>query len=260
MSDITSTPTTVASLVSLTNSKIESKILTEDNYEVLSVEPLRLTTTQHNTVVKIRVDLAARTPNLAIPASDRFSVRTVELTRIDLKDIAAFRGIEKNTLGQYVATASVDAIISLLGANIQPEEVELIKIRDGVHLFRAKPDSLGYIGGLTIVGEADETEEGEAGAGENENNNNPQPKPQVSALTIQGPNEVEVDSVNTYTVVGTPADAELPSVTWSVDVGEISEGEYLAPAEGETATITASVTTEGGVVTGTLEVTLRPKV
>jgi hypothetical protein len=75
---------TLKSLVSVANSKIEPKILTDRNFKVLSIKPLRSTTSPHNTVASVQVDLAGDSP-IAIVSSDRYSRRLVEFTRIDLK-------------------------------------------------------------------------------------------------------------------------------------------------------------------------------
>src|SRR5690606_35515988 len=103
MDVVNTNPTSLASLVSIVNSKVEPKLLTDDNFEILSIKPLTLTTSKHNTVAEIRVDLGANLPTKVLTVNDRYSLRTVEFTRIDLNDIAKFRNLTVNATGQYVA-------------------------------------------------------------------------------------------------------------------------------------------------------------
>lgn len=141
---------TLKSLVSVANSKIEPKILTDHNYKVLSIKPLRSTTSPHNTVASVQVDLAGDSP-IAIVSSDRYSRRLVEFTRIDLKDIANFRAIPKNKKGQYIGEITDAAsVITLLNAAIEEDELVLITTADAT-VVKAAEDSLGYIGSLTFA-------------------------------------------------------------------------------------------------------------
>lgn len=145
---------TLKSLVSVANSKIEPKILTDGNFKLLSIKPLRSTTSPHNTVASVQVDLAGDSP-IAIVSSDRYSRRLVEFTRIDLKDIANFRGIPKNEKGQYIGEiTSAASVIDLLNAAIGEDELVLIKTADAT-VVKAAEDSLGYIGAITFAGAAD---------------------------------------------------------------------------------------------------------
>lgn len=145
---------TLKSLVSVANSKIEPKILTDRNFKLLSIKPLRSTTSPHNTVASVQVDLAGDSP-IAIVSSDRYSRRLVEFTRIDLKDIANFRAIPKNEKGQYIGEiTSAASVIDLLNAAIGEDELVLIKTADAT-VVKAAEDSLGYIGAITFAGAAD---------------------------------------------------------------------------------------------------------
>lgn len=142
---------TLKSLVSVANSKIEPKILTDRNFKVLSIKPLRSTTSPHNTVASVQVDLAGDSP-IAIVSSDRYSRRLVEFTRIDLKDIANFRAIPKNEKGQYIGEITDAAsVIDLLNAAIEEDELVLIKTADAT-VVKAAEDSLGYVGAITFAG------------------------------------------------------------------------------------------------------------
>ena len=154
MVDLVNTPTTLGSLVKIVNSKVDPKILQVDNYEVISIEPINSSITEHNTEAKIRVDLAKRNPTGIMVETDRYSTRVVRFTRIELKDIAAYRAIPKNLKGQYeVAVTDVASAITALGANIDPTEVDLVTVGDS-KVLRAKPTSMGYVGNITFVAPA----------------------------------------------------------------------------------------------------------
>lgn len=151
------------SVVSIANASIRPKILTPDNFEVLSVQPFKESTSTHNTLVTVKIDLGAASPLIALSESDRYAKRSVKLTRIDLADVVKFREIEKNSAGQYQIEASTVAdVIDALGIGALPEELEEIVVDEeaGVSIIRAVPDSLGWKGQFTITRDAgtDETE------------------------------------------------------------------------------------------------------
>ena len=224
---------TLKALVSVANSKIEPKLIDDKNFTVLSIKPLRSTTSKHNTVADIRIDLSSDSP-LAIVATDRYSHRRVEFTRIDLKDIAAFRGIEKNAKGQYVGDITDAAsAISLLNASILEDEITLIKTADAT-VVKAVDTSLGYIGAVTFAGASEETEEPD----EPEEN-----EPVVlTALMIVGPSTMIAETETTFTVQPTPAEAEAGTLTWGATDGVIdpASGAFIAPSEAGNVTITVS--------------------
>lgn len=163
MDVVNTNPTSLASLVSIVNSKVESKLLTDSNYEVLSVKPLTSSTSKHNTVAEIRVDLGLNAPTKILTANDRYSRRSVEFTRIDLKDIAKFRGLTINAKGQIVSEATdIASVIELLGAAIAEAELKLIPLSDAF-IVKAVENSLGYVGAITFkgVGTVTEPEDGD---------------------------------------------------------------------------------------------------
>lgn len=218
---------TLKSLVSVANSKIEPKILTDRNFKLLSIKPLRSTTSPHNTVASVQVDLAGDSP-IAIVSSDRYSRRLVEFTRIDLKDIANFRAIPKNEKGQYIGEITDAAsVIDLLNAAIGEDELVLIKTADAT-VVKAAEDSLGYVGAITFAGAAGEPEE--------------EPPVVLTALTINGPGEITANGEANFTVTPTPAGASIAGLVWTTDGGVIDNtGAFIAPAESGTVTITAKV-------------------
>lgn len=218
---------TLKSLVSIANSKIEPKILTDRNYKVQSIKPLRSTTSPHNSVATVLIDLAADSP-IAIVSSDRYSRRLVEFTRIDLADIAKFRAIPKNAKGQFIGTVTdVASAITLLDANIGTDELVLIKTANAT-VVKAADDSLGYIGAITFAGVAEEPEV--------------EPPVVLTVLTINGPTTLEVNGEASFTVTPTPAGASVAGLVWSADNGVIDNtGAFIAPAEAGNVKITATV-------------------
>lgn len=228
---------TLKSLVSVANSKIEPKILTDRNFEVLSIKPLRSTTSPHNTVALVQVDLAGDSP-IAIVSSDRYSRRLVEFTRIDLKDIADFRAIPKNEKGQYIGEIpDATSVITLLNAAIGENELVLIKTADAT-VVKAAEDSLGYVGAITF-----------AGANAEEPTPEDAPPVELNTILIDGPTTVAVNGTVQFTILTSPDDAPAPeTLVWSSLHGvSISEnGLYVAGADPVVDTITATVTLAGG--------------
>ncbi|BDH16586.1 MAG: hypothetical protein [Bacteriophage sp.] len=151
MSDIVSTPTNVTSLVDMINAGLRRKLLTATNFTVTAIKPIKNRVSGHNTEVEVKIDLAADTPNLPIAESDRYSVRSIELTRINLHDIAVYRNLAVNDNGSFVGQpADAAAAIALLNANINPTEVAFHQL-DAVSYLEAKPTSLGYIGRISFM-------------------------------------------------------------------------------------------------------------
>lgn len=247
MDVVNTNPTSLASLVSIVNSKVEPKLLTDDNFEILSIKPLTLTTSKHNTVAEIRVDLGANLPTKVLTANDRYSLRTVEFTRIDLKDIAKFRNLTVNAKGQYVADVTdLAGVIELLGANIAEDELTLIPLSDAF-IVKAAPDSLGYVGSLSFAGTADE---------EGEETDPVIVPPVLEALAIQGPATITAESEVTFTATHTPAELEAPVIVWTALNGSIdASGLYLAPSEAGVDTITAT----SGTISVTHQLTVEAK-
>ena len=216
------------SVVSIANASIRPKILTSENFEVISVQPFKESTSTHNTLVTVKIDLGAAAPLVALPESDRYAKRDVKFTRIDLADIVKFRAIPKNEKGQYIGEITYAAsVITLLNAAIGEDELVLIKTADAT-IVKAAEDSLGYIGAITFAGASEETEE---------------PEPVVlTALMIIGPSTMGVETETTFTVQPTPADVEVGTLTWGTTGGMIdaATGAFIAPSEAGNVTITVS--------------------
>lgn len=231
---------TLKSLVSVANSKIEPKILTDRNFKVLSIKPLRSTTSPHNTVASVQVDLAGDSP-IAIVSSDRYSRRLVEFTRIDLKDIANFRAIPKNEKGQYIGEITDAAsVITLLNAAIEEDELVLITTADAT-VVKAAEDSLGYIGAITFAGAV-----------------GTMVPPSGIAVTVD--NLLSVGQTVTATVAITPTDATDKTVTVTAvpeDILEITNGGKTIKAlkDGAVSVTYTSNANPAVTVTKSIEVT-----
>ena len=247
------TTATLKSLVSVANSKIEPKILTDRNYEVLSIKPLRSTTSPHNTVAQIQIDLAADSP-IAIVSSDRYSRRQVEFTRIELKDVAKFREIEMNDKGQFVgAISDVQSAIDLLKIKALPTELTLIITPDAT-VVKAVEDSLGFVGAITFAGASGTGESG-----------GPELVPvELAGIVVDGPASVAVNGTAQFTIVATPQYATVPNTAvWSSLNGATinATGEYFAGAEAGEDVVTVTITlTDGGTMSADHMLTITPAV
>lgn len=231
------------SIVSVANAKVESKILTDENFEVLSVQPFRESTSTHNTLVTVKIDLGVSHPLIAIPESDRFTKRTVKLTRINLADVAKFRNIPVNEKGQYIIDAGdVTELATALGANFDDTDVEIVDVSedDGLAIFRAKPDSLGWIGRIGVAESVT-------------------PPPDATAVTIVQPTTIETidgDATVQLTFTTTPTEANTDGVAiWSITsvspfatINE-STGELIIIDASDESTITVRLETINGVFT-----------
>lgn len=231
MGDVnTNSTNAVAAVTALANAPIIRKLLRlpdqagKTNFEVLAVRAIpELATNGHNCEVSIRVDLAFGMAGLPINEKERFSVRKETVRRIDLKDIAEFKKLEKNDKNQYLGTVSdVASVATLLGANIGEDDITISQVKD-VKLVRAKATSLGYIGAFTVA----------AGGA-----------PVVklpTAIVVTMADEVTVGQKVTGTVVVNPADAADKTYTVTVDKPAL-------------ATVNAAGTEVTGVAEGVVKV------
>lgn len=234
------TTNTVASVTTLVNQSIVKKVLTDKNFEVIGIEPRDKTSGGKNITVTIRVDLAANTPELPMVGTDRYSTRAIHVQRIDIKDVLAYRKIEKNELGQYnIAATDVAGFIAELKLGADETDFEIRKVGE-VYVVSATKDSLGYCGHCTITVI-------DGAGGEEEPPVTPDP-----TLVVSGPESI---------LVGEKAQFEVAydgqgTVALSATTGAITpEGEYTASTVG-TDTITAT----DGIVsdTATINVTEAP--
>ena len=147
----------VEAVTALTNAATIRKLLRlpneegKTNFEILEVRSISDLANGHNCEVTIRVDLAFGHEGLPVPENERYSVRTETVRRIDLKEVAKLAGLEINDKQQYVGSVTdVESVATLLKANIGEEDITIAPIQD-VFWIRAKAESVGFIGGLTVA-------------------------------------------------------------------------------------------------------------
>lgn len=196
----------VEAVTALTNAPTIRKLLRvpdEDgktNFEILKVQAIKELANGHNCEVTLRVDLAFGHEGLPVPENERYSVRTETVRRIDLKDVAEFAELELNDKQQYIGAGStVEAVATLLGAALTEDDITVSPIKD-VFWVRAKENSVGYTGQLTIAGEAA-----------------PVIKVPTSITATLSAADVNIDSAVTYTVDLLPADANDKTYTVTAD-------------------------------------------
>lgn len=196
----------VEAVTALTNAPTIRKLLRvpdEDgktNFEILKVQAIKELANGHNCEVTLRVDLAFGHEGLPVPENERYSVRTETVRRIDLKDVAEFAELELNDKQQYIGAGStVEAVATLLGAALTEDDITVSPIKD-VFWVRAKENSVGYTGQLTIAGEAA-----------------PVIKVPTSITATLSAADVNVDSAVTYTVDLLPADVNDKTYTVTAD-------------------------------------------
>ena len=153
----TNSSNNVEAVTSLTNAATIRKLLRKpgrsgkSNFEILEVRSISDLANGHNCEVTIRVDLAFGHTGLPIPENERYSKRTETVRRIDLKEVAELAGLTLNDKNQYVGTVTdVESVATLLKANIGEEDITIAPIQD-VFWIRAKAESVGFIGGLTVA-------------------------------------------------------------------------------------------------------------
>ena len=153
----TNSSNNVEAVTSLTNAATIRKLLRKpgrsgkSNFEILQVRAIPELANGHNCEVTLRVDLAFGHTGLPIPENERYSKRTETVRRIDLKEVAELAGLTLNDKNQYVGTVTdVESVATLLKANIGEEDITIAPIQD-VFWIRAKAESVGFIGGLTVA-------------------------------------------------------------------------------------------------------------
>ena len=235
----------VEAVTALTNAPTIRKLLRvpdeegKTNFEILSVQSIKELANGHNCEVTIRVDLAYGHEGLPVPENERYSVRTETVRRIDLKEVAAFAELELNDKQQYIGDGSTIAkVATLLGANLTEDDITVSPIKD-VFWVRAKDNSVGYTGMLTIAPAVAAI------------------KPTSVAMTVAG-NTPAIGELFTPTVTVLPANAANKTVTLQTSdatVVAVENGKYRAIKPG-TAKLTAKANGDNTVVSSEVDVTV----
>lgn len=155
MTDHTEYIDNVEDAVNLTNPKMVRKLLDNGNFEVLSIYPFKDPRKIHNTRAKIKVD---RFPgNTAkIPNELRYSIRRILFNRVPLQTAMTVAGFAVDEFGRFNVGSVTDAASFVNGirdkVHIEETEIYFKPSLDAATLVRAKRDSLGYTGQITVVG------------------------------------------------------------------------------------------------------------
>ena len=199
----------VEAVTALTNAATIRKLLRlpneegKTNFEIIQVRSISDLPNGHNCEVTIRVDLAFGHEGLPVPENERYSVRTETVRRIDLKEVAAFAGLELNEKNQYVGTVTdVESVGALLKAKLTEDDITIAQIKD-VMWVRAKPESVGFVGMLTFA------EGGESGE-----------KLPTSVTAVPSKNELDVNETANVAVTVLPANAT--DKTWVANSSDTS--------------------------------------
>lgn len=140
------------------NARLAKKLLTPDNFTVLSVTGYKDPTNRTNAIVTVEVDLF---PNVVIPMlkSTRYITRTIKVNRIDLTKALLAAGFESNEDGYVQVEGTFATAADFCNAvsgkiSIDPEEIVLFPSEETT-LVKAKDDSLGYTGKVILAAGGD---------------------------------------------------------------------------------------------------------
>lgn len=131
-----------------------SEIPTVTNFRILSVRKHNDSRKRYNTVAVVEVDRFPELPK-SVKSVNRYRRRKVPFTRILLSEAFAKAGFTATETKAYQVTtvdsltAITDSIVAKL--NIDPNEVTFLKVSNKVATLTAKPDSLGFIGRVTLT-------------------------------------------------------------------------------------------------------------
>lgn len=159
MSDLTTRPTSVDDVVALVNAKEARKLLTDSNFEILSIENYSEPRQRYNSIATVRIDLLQGT-GLPVPDTERYSKRRIPFYRLTLKEAFQRVGLPLDAKGRFKVdtVADLDGFISSVASkiNLTPEEISFVKIGEDTAVLRAEQLSMGFTGNATIT-IADET-------------------------------------------------------------------------------------------------------
>lgn len=134
-----------------------SEIPTVTNFRILSVRKHHDSRNRYNTVAVVEVDRFPELPK-EVKSVKRYRRRKVPFTRVHLNEAFALAGFTKTATKAYQVTTveSADALIAAIVAklNIDVNEVTFVKVSEKVATLTAKPDSLGFIGRVTLTTDA----------------------------------------------------------------------------------------------------------
>lgn len=175
MANDTLTPPELDNKVALGNGGMSKKVMvageegsetpTVTNFRILSVRKHHDSRHRYNTVAVVEVDRFPELPK-EVKSVKRYRRRKVPFTRIQLTEAFALAGFTQTETKAYQIT-TVESLEAVLAAildklNIAPEEVTFMKVNETVATLTAKPNSLGFLGRVTVTtGGGSEGGEGE---------------------------------------------------------------------------------------------------
>lgn len=141
--------------INVKNASIMKKFLTSDNFEVVRVKPVNpMKGLRYNTIVEIRQPIDPK----ASPV--RYRTSSHKFMRVDLKEAMRHIGLHENKDGTFTIgsiPSDVSGLTEIIEGKIAFVEDDLYfnKTSDTLCSIRAKTDSLGFIGLVTLTTEND---------------------------------------------------------------------------------------------------------
>lgn len=156
--------TTLGNLVAGFNAKVGRKLLTDDNFEVVSI---RKRTPNHidktNTIVEVSIDMVGEDcgPVLVNETKARKFVRMYRPSLNEAFELAGFE-VGKDKAWLVGNVSDLDTVIGAVGDKLAIEEsdIDLVQVSDGFIFLHANPNSLGFTGSVTLTDQANEEEPG----------------------------------------------------------------------------------------------------
>lgn len=154
----------IASITAVKNAEIERRFLVADGTGPVNFKVVRVTPsigTPHNAIVEVDIDQFPETPE-GVVVENRYHRHSVKAFRVDLVEAAREAGLVETaplsrtfTLTSTGATtSSVLTALGTAGLAVLEEEVIVSFQGSTKAVVRAKPDSVGFVGSLTLVLEA----------------------------------------------------------------------------------------------------------
>lgn len=153
----------IASITAVKNAEIERRFLVADENGPLNFKVVRVTPsigTPHNAIIEVDIDQFPDTP-LGVTVANRYLRHSVKAFRVDLVEAAREAGLAETAPSSRTFTvtsgATSEGVLTALGAAglaVLEEEVIVSFQGSTKAVVRAKPDSVGFVGSVTLALEA----------------------------------------------------------------------------------------------------------
>lgn len=153
----------IASITAVKNAEIERRFLVADGTGPVNFKVVRVTPsigTPHNAIVEVDIDQFPETPE-GVVVENRYHRHSVKAFRVDLVEAAREAGLVETaplsrtfTITSGATAANVLTALGTAGLAVLEEEVIVSFQGSTKAVVRAKPDSVGFVGSLTLVLEA----------------------------------------------------------------------------------------------------------